>query len=103
MAMRLELNILRIKDVRFAEKTSVNGGVLAINRNALRQLLLEDKRLADLDLVLAHPGEKCRIARVIDVIEPRAKASGQDFPGALGAHVSAGSGATCVLRGGAVT
>jgi hypothetical protein len=39
---------------------------------------------------------------VADVVEPRAKVKGQDFPGALGPHDSAGSGATVVLRGAAV-
>lgn len=102
--MKLDLNVLRIREARFGGKTTVNEGILTVNREELRQTLLEDRALADVDIQLASPGEKCRIARVIDVIEPRAKTSpgGQDFPGALGAHTSAGSGTTCVLRGAAV-
>jgi len=102
--MRLELDILNIKDVQFADKTEVSEGVLHINRGELQELLQEDKRLSRVDIELAHPGESCRILQVADIIEPRAKTrgSGEDFPGALGKVGTAGEGSTCVLRGVAV-
>ena len=102
--MRLELHMLNIKDIQFADKTKISGRVLYINRSELQELLQEDKRLRQVDIELAHPGEKCRILQVADVIEPRAKTSenGEDFPGAVGKQVTAGEGRTCVLRGGAV-
>lgn len=101
--MRLELNIVNIKDVQFGEKTGISGGVLSINRAELQALLQQDKRLKKVDIELAHPGESCRILQVCDVMEPRAKLSGcDDFPGALGKQGTAGSGKTCVLRGSAV-
>jgi len=102
--MRLELNILDVTNVRFGAETGVSGGVLSVNRDQLERLLLQDNRISRVDIGLANPGDKCRIARVVDVIEPRAKAkgSGEDFPGAVGGHGSAGSGTTCVLRGAAV-
>ena len=57
--MRLELNIINIKDVQFAEKTAIGNGVLNINRHELQELLLKDKRLSKVDIELAHPGESC--------------------------------------------
>jgi sarcosine reductase len=102
--MRLELKILTIRDIQFGEKTAVSDGVLYINRNQLRELLLEDRRFVQVDVELAHPGEECRILKVLDVIEPRAKISygDEDFPGVVGGQVPVGRGSTCVLQGTAV-
>jgi glycine reductase len=102
--VRLELDILNIKDVRFAEKTSLSDGVLSINRRELQALLQDDKRLSRVDIELAHPGDKCRVLQVADVIEPRAKTrgSGDDFAGTLGGQGNVGEGRTRVLRGAAV-
>jgi glycine reductase len=102
--MRLQLDMLNIKDTQFANETTISDGVLYINRGELQGLLEQDKRLSRVEIELAHPGEKCRILQVSDVVEPRAKASanGEDFPGALGKGVTAGEGKTCVLRGVAV-
>jgi sarcosine reductase len=102
--MRLELKILKIRDVQFADKTAVSEGLLSINPSQLQALLLEDRRLGSMEIELAHPGEKCRILQVLDVIEPRAKTSDgdEDFPGAVGRQGPAGKGTTCVLQGTAV-
>jgi glycine reductase len=102
--MRLELNILKIRDVRFADKTAVSEGVLSINRSQLQALLLEDRRFGAMEIEVARPGERCRIVQILDVIEPRAKTSDgdEDFPGAVGRQVPAGKGSTCVLQGAAV-
>jgi glycine reductase complex component B subunit alpha and beta len=101
--MRLQLDVLNIKDVQFAGQTTVTDGVLRINREELQGLLGEDKRLSRVDVELTHPGEKCRIIQTTDVIEPRAKTSGGvDFPGALEERGGVGQGTTCVLRGAAI-
>ena len=102
--MRLELNILTIRDIQFAEKTVISDGVLYINCSQLQELLLEDHRFSQVEIELTHPGEKCRILKVLDVIEPRAKTSDgdEDFPGVVGGQVPVGKGSTCVLRGTAV-
>ena len=102
--MRLELDILNINDVQFAEKTIIRDRVLYIHRQGLQELLQQDKRLSKVDIELAHPGESCRILQIADVVEPRAKTkgSGEDFPGALGKQGTVGEGNTCVLRGVAV-
>ena len=78
--------------------------MLAIDAEELKQLLLKDRRFSAIEIALAHPGERCRIVQVVDVIEPRAKTSagGEDFPGAVGLQAIAGTGRTCVLEGTAV-
>ena len=100
--MRLELNILNIRDVQFGENTAVLDRVLYVNRIELEDLLQKDKRFRKIEIEIVHPGEKCKILRVSDVIEPRAKIKGgEDFPRVLG-RGTAGEGNTCVLRGVAV-
>ena len=102
--MRLELNVVEVKKVVFGPVTTAVDGMLSVNKAELERLILEDRRLSKVDIDVANPEDKCRTARVADVIEPRAKVegSGFDFPGAVGKHGSAGSGRTYVLRGAAV-
>ncbi len=102
--MRLELEIVHIKDIQFSDRTEIVHGELRINKDELQDLLERDIRFSKVDLALARPGESCRIVQVHDVIEPRAKTggSGEDFPGALGKNRMAGRGSTRVLRGAAV-
>lgn len=102
--MRLQLDMLTITDVRFADRTAVQDGILYVERKGLQDLLMQDQRFASVEIEVAHPGEDCRITGVLDVIEPRAKAGDgtEDFPGAVGTQVPAGTGTTCVLKGTAV-
>lgn len=104
LVLRLELNVINIKKVQFANETSIQSGVLSVDPEELKRLLKEDTRLGEIDVELANPGEKCRIARIIDVVEPRAKVGNDvvDFPGAVGSQGIVGHGGTCVLRGAAV-
>ncbi|MBW1766048.1 MAG: hypothetical protein JRJ65_03235 [Deltaproteobacteria bacterium] len=99
--MKLELNVINIRDVKFGDKTEIKDRVLYIHRRELQDLLGEDERLGKVDIELAYPGESCRILQVVDVLEPRAKIEGpsEDFPGAIGKMGTAGAGKTCVLRG----
>jgi len=102
--LKLELNVVSINKVQFGDKTAVENSVLSINRRELIDLLKADSRLESVEIDVANPGEKTRIIRVIDVIEPRAKVgnSGQEHPGALDRLGTVGRGSTCVLRGAAV-
>jgi len=102
--LKLELKVVKISNVRFADKTSVENGVLSIDREELIGLLEKDARLEAVEIELANPGEKTRIIRIVDVIEPRAKLgnSGQEYPGALDRLGTVGRGSTCALRGAAV-
>ena len=102
--MKLQLDSLITRDIRFAAGTAMRDGILHVDKSELQALLLQDPRFATVDTEIAHPGEKCRITGVLDVIEPRAKTSegDEDFPGVVGRQVTAGVGSTCVLKGAAV-
>ncbi|MGH7303614.1 MAG: glycine/sarcosine/betaine reductase component B subunit, partial [Candidatus Rokuibacteriota bacterium] len=101
--MRLELAWSDVDGVSAAPVTRLAGRRLEVDLDGLRELLSADARLARVRLDLAHPGERCRIGRVFDVIAPRAKADGgQDFPGVLGGAARAGHGRTTALAGVAV-
>ena len=100
--MRLELGIIHIKDVRFAAKTAVVDGVLSINRAELAELLEQEPLFDHVEIDIAHPGESCRILRVLDVLEPRYRLNGPNFPGALDGVGLVGSGKTRALKNVAV-
>jgi glycine reductase len=101
--MRLELRWSRVEEVVAAPATRLSGRRLEIDLDELRALLAGDARLARVRLDLAHPGERCRIGRVLDVVAPRAKVDdGKDFPGVLSPLARAGDGATLALGGVAV-
>src|SRR5262245_27545940 len=103
--MRLTLAYHPVTDVRFGAITQLHGTVLEVSEAALRQYLLEDRRLQRVDLATVHPGEACRFGVVFDILEPRAKepGAGPDFPGILEPIAMAGQGRTHVLQGAAVT
>jgi len=102
--VRLELNILETKDVRFGDATRFKDKTLHLNKAELQSILEKDKAFSRVEIELARPGESCRILQVADVIEPRCKIGEgvHDFPGALGKSGTVGEGKTCVLRGTAV-
>jgi len=82
-SVKLELGNIFIKDVIFSNETKVVDGVLHVNKEAIIEALMQDPRLAKVDIDLAKPGEEVRIIPVKDVIEPRVKVSGPGgvFPG----------------------
>jgi glycine reductase complex component B subunit alpha and beta len=100
--MRLELAWSVVDDLAAGSATRLAGRRLEVDVDGLRVLLSADARLARVRLDLVHPGERCRIGRVFDVIAPRAKLDGDDFPGVLGAVARAGHGTTLALDGVAV-
>ena len=103
--MRLTLAYHTIADVQCSDTTRMDGTTLLIDQEALHQYLLEDRRLASVEVHIVRPGESCRFGVVYDILEPRAKepGTGPDFPGILGPIEAAGQGITHVLQGAAVT
>lgn len=105
--MKLEVGNVNIKDVRFDSRTEIKDGLLSINRDELVKLLASDKRLTDISIELAHPGEKTRVYQVSDVIEPRVRTGSRKgefpFPGTTGIRDTAGDGNLNRLRGVCVT
>ena len=102
--MKLELGYIHIKDIQFGDVSKVENGVLYVNKEELKALVLEDDIIASCDFDIARPGESVRIAPVKDVIEPRVKVEGPGaiFPGMLNKVDTVGSGKTHVLKGAAV-
>src|SRR2546422_5266325 len=98
--MRLELRWSVVEEVVAGSATRLAGKRLEVDLDGLRSLLSADARLTGIRLDIVHPGERCRIGRVFDVIAPRAKLDGgEDFPGVLGAVATAGHGRTLALAG----
>ncbi|MGI6142828.1 MAG: glycine/sarcosine/betaine reductase component B subunit [bacterium] len=101
--MKLKLRKFKVEDIHFADQTAFRGGVLSINREELGALLAEDPTFKKVDIELARPGESVRILQVADIVEPRARLEGGDFPGILSKTVNiVGDGSTDVLSGAAV-
>src|SRR5258705_6005219 len=101
--MRLELRWSDVDELAAASATRLAGKRLEVDLDGLRALLSADPRLTGIRLDLVHPGERCRIGRVFDVIAPRAKLDGgEDFPGVLGVVAKTGHGRTLALEGVAV-
>lgn len=102
--MKLELGYVNIHDIQFADQSKVEGGVLYVNQDDVKNLVLEDENIKSVTLEIAKPGESVRIMPVKDVIEPRCKVEGPGdiFPGVISKVDTVGSGKTNVLRGSAV-
>jgi len=100
--MRLELGLIDIKNVRFGAHTEIVGGELSIDRPALIAQLEQEPLFERVEIELAHPGESCRILRVLDVVEPRYRLNGFNFPGALDPNGLVGEGETRALKNVAV-
>ena len=96
--MRLELGLIHIKDVRFGPRTAVADQILIIDREELTALLAQEPLFDAIEIQIAHPGELCRIIHVLDVVEPRYRLSGPNFPGALEPMGLVGDGQTQVLH-----
>ncbi|HHW95451.1 MAG TPA: beta-aspartyl-peptidase [Mogibacterium sp.] len=102
--MRLELGKINITDIQFAEESKIDNGVLYVNAEELKPLVLEDEKIKDVYFDIARPGESVRITPVKDVIEPRVKVEGKGgvFPGWIAKVDTVGSGKTYALKGMAV-
>ena len=102
--MRLEIGKINITDIRFTEESKIEKGILFINPEDLKPVVLEDEKIKDVVFDIAKPGESVRITPVKDVIEPRVKVEGKGgvFPGMVAKVDTVGSGKTLALKGMAV-
>ena len=71
--MRLALEWADVLAVRAGDATRLAGHDLEVSLEELRALIAADARIERVRLDLAHPGQSCRIGRVLDVMAPRAK------------------------------
>ena len=102
--MRLEVAGFPVRRVELGSSAAYADGRLTVDAEALRAVVLRDRRIADVRLETAHPGESVRVLRVLDAIEPLHKPGGlvTAFPGFNGPPHTAGSGRTHRLDGLAV-
>lgn len=100
--MRLDLGLITLKDIRIGTETALVNHALTVSRAELASLLEQEPLFERVDIDVAHPGESCRIMRVLDVVQPRFRLNGPNFPGALDGVGLVGDGHTCVLKNVAV-
>lgn len=100
MSKRLQIDYVNVTDVHFGEKTSLEGGVLTLNKEELLAVAASDL-FGSLDIKLARPGESCRILSIHDVMQPRCKVDHpeESYPGIWGKLSLAGEGRTVALKG----
>ena len=101
---RLELGHINIKDIQFGPESKIEDGVLYVNEETVKAIVLEDEKIKSCKLDIARPGESVRITPVKDVIEPRVKVEGRGgvFPGVINKVDTVGEGKTYALKGMAV-
>lgn len=101
---RLELGHINIKEIQFGPESKIEDGVLYVNEEAVKAIVLEDEKIKSCKLDIARPGESVRITPVKDVIEPRVKVEGRGgvFPGVINKVDTVGEGKTYALKGMAV-
>lgn len=102
--MKLEMGHIYIKDVKFADESKIEDGILYVAEEEVKKVALEDEKIKSVSFDIAHPGESVRITPVKDVIEPRVKVEGKGgiFPGVISKVDTVGSGKTYALKGMAV-
>lgn len=100
----MELARYFVSDCRWGEESRYSRGTVVLSRRHLEESVLEDPLIDRVTFDLAHPGDQIRINRVLDVIEPRTKTSGEGvtFPGIESKETRCGFGRTNALSGFAI-
>ena len=55
--MRLEIGKITITDIQFAKESKIEKGVLYVNPDDLKPVVLEDDKIKDVVFDIAKPGE----------------------------------------------
>jgi len=99
--MRLEMTQIEMKDIQFGKKTEIKDNTLYVDKGEMVDYLKDTHAFRSIEVGMVKPGEKTRIIRIFDVLEPRTKIdhSGEDFPGIIGKLDTAGRGRTRALKG----
>ncbi len=97
-----EIPIHFIRTTDSAETQRIEDGTLFFHPRTLREILLKDTRISQIEIETAHPGDSIRILPVKDVIAPRAKRDGSIFPGTVNPITPVGRGETVSLEGCAI-
>ena len=99
--MSLEIGYFPVKLAQFGGSATYESGVLTINKDQVKGLVLSDPRIKDVAIDLVFPGDSVRVIRVLDSVEPLVKVAGPScaFPGFNGPPRICGSGRTHRLEG----
>lgn len=99
--MKLTVETIKIKDMRFGDETCLRDGVLYVNKADILAFAAGEPCFETLKIDIARPGDSTRIINVVDVIQPRCKVSGNiDWPGILtDEYEIAGRGVTRAVEG----
>lgn len=101
--MKLEQELIYISSVVLGDVNKVENGVLTVDVEGLKRVVLEDDKIKDVTVDVCHPGDRTRIVPVKDVIEPRYRVDRQNgFPGNTTKYEQAGNGVVKVLKGAAL-
>ncbi len=102
--MRLEVGSFPIRKILFDQRTRLEGEVLQVDRDELQRLVLEDPRIAGIEIEAVEPGESARVVHICDAVDPRIKIDGPGvcYPGVMGPVETVGRGVTHRLSGMAV-
>ena len=76
--MKLEIQNFEVRNIQFGDKTEYLKGVLFINKKELTDLISEDGRIKEIDIQVAHPGERIRITNILEISEPIVKGENDD-------------------------
>lgn len=100
--MRLELARYPVHRIEQGNQTGWSAGVLTYDPDELTALICQDRRVREVRIDIAHPGDSARLINVHDVLEPRIKVDGQGqtYPGVCERDITTvGSGRTHCLAG----
>ncbi|RJX32882.1 MAG: hypothetical protein C4525_09745 [Desulfarculus sp.] len=99
--MTLEIALHRLERLHLEGPTRLQGPDLYLDPEEAQALLPAEAPVKLERLAVALPGQRVRMAPVLDVVEPRAKADAEQsaFPGFTGSFEGAGQGRTHVLDG----
>ena len=99
--MKLTVETIRVKDMRFGEETCLKDGVIFVNKEDILAFAQHETCFETLKIDITYPGDSTRIINVVDVVQPRCKVSDNiDWPGVLtDDYEIAGSGVTRAVEG----
>ena len=70
---KLEVGYIDIHDIQFSNESKVENGVLFVDKEAIKKIVLEDENIKSCEVEIARPGESVRITPVKDVSSPAAR------------------------------
>ena len=71
--MKLEVGHIFINDIQFASESKIENGVLYVDEEAVKAIVLEDEKIKDVKFDIAKPGESVRILSLIHILLRRQK------------------------------